>query len=121
MLHKIFLSFSSFIKRKTKFKKAVFREYTDDTFSEQKLTPAEQGLVGPVIWTNFDKDRPRLNVHFKNLASRNYSLHVGGGLYMDKSGVDNTAKASEGKKSDFCFHRTCVYFNIFQYHTESEL
>ena len=91
------LFFSSYNIKKTKFKKAVFREYTDETFSEQKAVPAEQGLVGPVIRVNYeDNEDTSVSVHFKNLASRPYSLHVGSGLYMDKGLFDNTAKSWEG-------------------------
>ncbi|XP_071298743.1 coagulation factor VIII isoform X2 [Agelaius tricolor] len=66
------------------YRKAVFVEYPDGSFTEPKLKPAWMGLLGPTI---------RAEVHdtvvitFKNLASRPYSLHAVGVSYW---------KASEG-------------------------
>ncbi|KAF2974191.1 hypothetical protein EK904_013054 [Melospiza melodia maxima] len=66
------------------YRKAVFVEYPDGSFTQPKLKPAWMGLLGPTI---------RAEVHdtvvitFKNLASRPYSLHAVGVSYW---------KASEG-------------------------
>ncbi|XP_039573364.1 coagulation factor VIII isoform X2 [Passer montanus] len=67
-----------------RYRKAVFVEYPDGSFTQPKLKPAWMGLLGPTI---------RAEVHdtvvitFKNLASRPYSLHAVGVSYW---------KASEG-------------------------
>ncbi|XP_021390197.3 coagulation factor VIII [Lonchura striata] len=67
-----------------RYRKAVFVEYPDGSFTQPKLKPAWMGLLGPTI---------RAEVHdtvvimFKNLASRPYNLHAVGVSYW---------KASEG-------------------------
>uniref|UniRef100_A0A674GX72 Coagulation factor VIII n=1 Tax=Taeniopygia guttata TaxID=59729 RepID=A0A674GX72_TAEGU len=67
-----------------RYRKAVFVEYPDSSFTQPKLKPAWMGLLGPTI---------RAEVHdtvvitFKNLASRPYNLHAVGVSYW---------KASEG-------------------------
>ena len=81
-------------KKRTKFKKAAYREYTDNTFKEEVSHDPDLGIVGPVI-KGYRGDR--IQVHFKNLASRPYSLHVHGGIYRDKGNTDYTSKASEGR------------------------
>ncbi|XP_068815645.1 coagulation factor V [Struthio camelus] len=67
-----------------KYKKVIFRSYTDSTFT----TPLEEneyeehlGILGPVIRAEVDDV---ILVHFKNLASRPYSLHAHG-LFYEKS------------------------------------
>ncbi|CAN8188416.1 unnamed protein product [Coccothraustes coccothraustes] len=70
------------------YRKAVFVEYPDGSFTQPKLKPAWMGLLGPTI---------RAEVHdtvvitFKNLASRPYNLHAVGVSYW---------KASEGAGYD---------------------
>ncbi|XP_043341491.1 coagulation factor V [Cervus canadensis] len=72
----------------TVYKKVVFRKYLDSTFT--KLDPQGEyeehlGILGPVIRAEVDDV---IQVRFKNLASRPYSLHAHGLSYE---------KSSEGK------------------------
>ncbi|XP_071964976.1 hephaestin-like protein [Antedon mediterranea] len=63
------------------YKKAVYREYTDATFTQQKVrTPEEEhhGYLGPVIKAEVGDV---INVTFRNLATRNYSIHAQGVMY----------------------------------------
>ncbi|KAG7282039.1 hypothetical protein CRUP_020144 [Coryphaenoides rupestris] len=54
-----------------KYIKAVYREYTDSTYSTPTPRPAWAGIQGPVIHA---RAGDRLVVHFKNLASKSYSI-----------------------------------------------
>ncbi|GCC38702.1 hypothetical protein chiPu_0017218 [Chiloscyllium punctatum] len=61
-----------------KYKKVVYREYTDKTFTKQKKrTTKEEHLEiqGPLLHA---KDGDKLKIVFKNLASRPYSIHAQG-------------------------------------------
>ncbi|XP_013926861.1 PREDICTED: coagulation factor V-like [Thamnophis sirtalis] len=76
---------------RTTFKKAIFRSYLDDTF--QTPSPGGEyekhlGILGPIIRAEVDDV---IQVQFKNLASRPYSLHAHGLLYE---------KSSEGRSYD---------------------
>ena len=75
----------------TTFRKAIYREYTDSTFSTLKPRPAEWehlGLVGPVLRAEVGDT---IKVIFKNNATRPYSIHPHGVFY---------AKESEGSGYD---------------------
>ncbi|NXH15516.1 FA8 factor, partial [Bucco capensis] len=66
------------------YKKAVFVEYPDASFTQPKPKPAWMGLLGPTIRAEvYDT----VVITFKNLASRPYNLHAVGVSYQ---------KASEG-------------------------
>ncbi|XP_062358841.1 coagulation factor VIII isoform X1 [Cinclus cinclus] len=66
------------------YRKAVFVEYLDASFTQPRLKPAWMGLLGPTIRAEvYDT----VVITFKNLASRPYSLHAVGVSYW---------KASEG-------------------------
>ncbi|XP_057403185.1 coagulation factor V isoform X2 [Balaenoptera acutorostrata] len=76
------------VSKDTIYKKVVFRKYLDSTFN--KLDPRGEyeehlGILGPIIRAEVDDV---IQVHFKNLASRPYSLHAHGLSYE---------KSSEGK------------------------
>ena len=61
--------------------KVVYREFTNDQFSQQKLrTAAEQhlGIVGPMLHAEVGDT---IEVVFKNNANRNYSVHPHGLYY----------------------------------------
>lgn len=60
------------------YRKAIFRGYTDETFSQQIETPAWMGFLGPVIRAEVGDE---VHVVFKNLASRPYSIHPHGVHY----------------------------------------
>ncbi|KAJ3589453.1 hypothetical protein NHX12_010298 [Muraenolepis orangiensis] len=74
------------------YKKAMFRQYTDEAFTRQVPRPAWLGYLGPVIKAEVGN---HIVVHLKNMASRNYSIHPHGvfyekgdegALYPDQSG-----------------------------------
>ena len=62
-------------------KKAIYREYTDATFAQQKQRNKEEehlGIMGPMIKAEVGDT---IEVIFKNLASREYSIHPHGLFY----------------------------------------
>lgn len=65
-----------------KYKKAMFREFTDATFTTKKERKSEYekhlGLMGPVIKAEVGDT---VEVVFKNMASREYSVHSDGLFY----------------------------------------
>ncbi|XP_058898134.1 coagulation factor V isoform X1 [Kogia breviceps] len=72
----------------TIYKKVVFRKYLDSTFNKPDPRGEYEehlGILGPIIRAEVDDV---IQVHFKNLASRPYSLHAHGLSYE---------KSSEGK------------------------
>ncbi|XP_053482810.1 coagulation factor V isoform X2 [Ictalurus furcatus] len=67
-----------------KYKKAVFTQYTDESFkerAEQKQRKKELGILGPVIRAQI---RDIIKIVFKNKASRPYSMYPHG-LTIDKA------------------------------------
>uniref|UniRef100_A0A8C7MX55 Coagulation factor VIII n=1 Tax=Oncorhynchus kisutch TaxID=8019 RepID=A0A8C7MX55_ONCKI len=82
-----------------KYIKAVYREYTDSTYSVPKPTPTWAGIQGPVIHAQASD---RVVVHFKNLASQPYSISPVGVSYWKQSegaGYDD-ATSSQEKEDD---------------------
>ncbi|KAH0625018.1 hypothetical protein JD844_033026 [Phrynosoma platyrhinos] len=76
---------------KTVYRKAIFKSYQDDTFKIPSIGGEYEehlGILGPVIRAEVDDV---IQVQFKNLATRSYSLHAHG-LYYEKS--------SEGRSYD---------------------
>lgn len=67
-----------------KYKKALYSEYTDGTFTKTIDKPAWLGLLGPVIKAEVGD---KVSVHVKNFASRPYTFHAHGVTYT---------KANEG-------------------------
>ncbi|KAM4608866.1 coagulation factor V [Polymixia lowei] len=66
------------------YKKAVYTQYTDETFTvraETKQKKAEVGILGPVIRAQI---RDVVTIVFKNMASRPYSIYPHG-LTIEKS------------------------------------
>ncbi len=66
------------------YRKAVYREYTDATFTALKPRPPEWahlGMLGPVLRAEVGES---IHVFFKNNASRPYSMHPHG-VFYDKS------------------------------------
>ena len=75
----------------TTYRKAVYREYTDASFSTLKPRPPQEqylGILGPIIHAEVGDT---IKIVFKNKASRPYSVHAHGVLYD---------KASEGVAYD---------------------
>ncbi|KAM7336184.1 hypothetical protein ACRRTK_004677 [Alexandromys fortis] len=75
--------------RDTTYKKVVFRKYLDSTFTRRDPRAEYEehlGILGPVIRAEVDDV---IQVRFKNLASRPYSLHAHG-LFYEKSSEGKT-------------------------------
>ena len=74
------------------YKKAIYREYTDATFSKLKPRVPEErylGLLGPILRGEVGDT---IKVVFKNKATRPYSMHPHGVLYeKDSEGRDAPA------------------------------
>jgi len=67
------------------YRKAVYREYTDETFAHLKPRAPEwehMGILGPVIRAEVGDT---IKVYFKNNATRPYSLHPHGVFYNKDS------------------------------------
>jgi manganese oxidase len=83
------------------YKKAVYREYTDDTFATLKPRTAEDaylGLLGPVLRAEVGDT---IKVVFKNNATHPFSMHPHGVLYQkDSEGADYNDATSGADKSD---------------------
>ncbi|XP_008278557.1 coagulation factor VIII [Stegastes partitus] len=82
-----------------KYIKAVYREYTDSTYTVPKPRPPWTGIQGPVIVA---QATDRVVVHFKNLASQPYSISPVGITYWKQSegaGYDD-ATAGQEKEDD---------------------
>ncbi|XP_051521589.1 hephaestin-like protein 1a isoform X2 [Myxocyprinus asiaticus] len=80
------------------YKKAVYRQYTDDSYTTEIPKPAWLGFLGPIL-------RAEVNdvmvVHLKNFASRPYSLHPHGVFYeKDSEGALYPDGTSGRDKSD---------------------
>ncbi|XP_031718703.1 coagulation factor VIII [Anarrhichthys ocellatus] len=65
-----------------KYVKAVYREYTDSTYTVPKPRPAWTGIQGPVIVAQAGET---VMIHFKNLASQSYSISPVGITYWKQS------------------------------------
>uniref|UniRef100_A0A803SNH6 ferroxidase n=1 Tax=Anolis carolinensis TaxID=28377 RepID=A0A803SNH6_ANOCA len=64
----------------SKYKKAIYREYTDGTFRTQKERRNGEehlGILGPFLWAEVGDV---LNIVFRNNATRPYSIHAHGVL-----------------------------------------
>ncbi|XP_071378036.1 ferroxidase HEPHL1-like [Centroberyx affinis] len=62
----------------SRYKKVVYREYTDETFKIQKERPLNQqhlGILGPIIRAEVGE---QILIKFRNNASRPYSIHAHG-------------------------------------------
>nr|XP_015802198.2 coagulation factor VIII [Nothobranchius furzeri] len=85
-----------------KYIKAVYRDYTDSTYTVPKSRAAWTGIQGPVIVTQAGET---VVVHFKNLASKPYSISPVGITYWKQSegaGYDDST-AGEEKDDDAVF------------------
>ena len=58
--------------------KVLYREFTDEAFTEEKPHPRYLGLLGPIIKGEVGDT---LNVHFKNMANRSFTMHPHGVFY----------------------------------------
>lgn len=74
------------------YKKAVYIQYTDGTFTNDEPKPNWLGFLGPVIRAEVGDE---IVVHLKNFATRQYSIHPHGVLYK---------KDSEGRMGFILFY-----------------
>src|SRR5208283_780576 len=83
------------------YKKAIYREYTDASFSTLKVRAAEEqylGLLGPILRGEVGDT---LKIVFQNHASHPYSMHPHGVLYKkDSEGADYNDGTSGADKAD---------------------
>ena len=83
------------------YKKAIYREYTDATFSTLKPRPRDEqylGLVGPILRGAVGDT---IKVVFKNNATHPYSMHPHGVFYdKDGEGADYNDGTSGAQKED---------------------
>nr|XP_061793417.1 coagulation factor VIII-like [Nerophis lumbriciformis] len=85
-----------------KYIKAVYREYTDASYTVLKPRPPWTGIQGPVIVT---QPLERVIIHFKNMASQPYSISPVGITYWKQSegaGYDDSTGGKE-KEDDAVF------------------
>uniref|UniRef100_UPI0010A077F5 LOW QUALITY PROTEIN: hephaestin-like protein 1 n=1 Tax=Podarcis muralis TaxID=64176 RepID=UPI0010A077F5 len=64
------------------YKKAIFKQFTDDTYSQEIPKPSWLGFLGPVLRA---EERDTFIIHLKNFASRPYSVHPHGVFYEKDS------------------------------------
>jgi len=85
------------------YKKAVYREYTDATFSKLKQRSAEDqylGIMGPILRGAVGDT---IKIVFKNNATHPYSMHPHGVFYEKHSeGADYNDNTSVADKEDGC-------------------
>ncbi|XP_068135334.1 ceruloplasmin-like [Hyperolius riggenbachi] len=84
------------------YKKVVYREFTDSTFTKEKPRPREQehlGILGPLIMAQIGDT---VKITFKNMASHPYSIQAHGVNYqMDMGGAFyKTDNESEGSTTN---------------------
>ena len=84
-------------------KKAMYREYTDATFSTLKKRSPEEaylGIMGPILRGAVGDT---IKIVFKNNATHPYSMHPHGVLYeKDSEGADYNDGTSGKDKEDGC-------------------
>lgn len=67
------------------YKKAVYRHYTDGSYSTEIPKPPWLGFLGPILRAEVGDV---IVIHLKNFASRPYSLHPHGVFYNKDSEGD---------------------------------
>jgi len=94
------------------YRKALYREYTDETFARLKPRPAEwesSGILGPILRAEVGDT---IRVVFKNNATHPYSMHPHGVFYKkDSEGALYEDGTSGSDKVDDAVPpgKTCVY------------
>ncbi len=96
-------------------KKAVYREYTDGTFTTLKArAPEEQylGILGPVLRAEVGDT---IKVVFRNNATHPFGMHPHGVLYAkDSEGADYNDGTSGADKEDACVAPGATHTYIWQ-------
>ncbi|XP_072126678.1 coagulation factor V-like isoform X1 [Mobula birostris] len=82
------------------YRKAVFVEFKDSSFLTPEAKPLWMGILGPTIRAEVND---KVVIHFKNLASRPYSIHPFGISYwkMSEGASYNDHTSTYEKKDDF--------------------
>ena len=85
----------------TVYRKAIYREYTDETFAHLKARPPEwehAGILGPILRAEVGDT---IRILFRNNASRPYSMHPHGVFYdKDSEGAPYDDGTSGKDKED---------------------
>jgi FtsP/CotA-like multicopper oxidase with cupredoxin domain len=83
------------------YKKAVYREFTGESFATQKVRPADEqylGVMGPILRGEVGDT---IRIVFRNMASHPYSMHPHGVFYeKDSEGADYNDGTSGADKGD---------------------
>uniref|UniRef100_A0A673KH19 ferroxidase n=1 Tax=Sinocyclocheilus rhinocerous TaxID=307959 RepID=A0A673KH19_9TELE len=82
------------------YKKAIYKQYTDASYSQEISKPTWLGYLGPILRAEV---HDVIIVHLKNYASRRYSIHPHGVFYAKDSegalypdGTSDTLKKDDG-------------------------
>lgn len=82
----------------TVYKKVLYREYSDGTFTKERPHPPHLGILGPIIKGEVGDT---IKVHFKNMANRPYTVHPHGIFYSKANeGAIYADHSSEEQKRD---------------------
>ena len=84
----------------TEYRKALYREYTDETFAHLKPRPTEwesAGILGPILRAEVGDT---IKIVFKNNATRPYSMHPHGVFYDKDSEGSPYDDGTSGKDKD---------------------
>lgn len=110
--HILVVSFSNFLRHASIFlqggphrigsiyKKAVFKEYTDASYSRLSPRPDWLGFLGPILRAEVDET---IVVHLKNFATRNYSMHPHGVFYEKDTEGKMFHTTGYRQKNSWCF------------------
>ncbi|MGH9700205.1 MAG: multicopper oxidase domain-containing protein [Candidatus Acidiferrales bacterium] len=82
------------------YRKAIYREYTDGTFTHLKPRPPEwahAGILGPILRAEVGDT---IRVTFKNNATHPYSMHPHGVFYLKDSEGSQYADGTSGADKD---------------------
>uniref|UniRef100_A0A8D0NVY9 ferroxidase n=1 Tax=Sus scrofa TaxID=9823 RepID=A0A8D0NVY9_PIG len=79
------------------YKKAVYRHYTDETYSTEIPKPPWLGFLGPILRAEVGDV---IVIHLKNFASRPYSLHPHGVFYNKDSEGALYPDGTSGRNKD---------------------
>lgn len=82
----------------TRYRKVIYRGYTDETFSQVLPQPAWQGLLGPTLHVEVGDT---LKVVFRNNAARPYSIYVRG---LPTSRTSEAAPVPPGETRTYKWH-----------------
>jgi len=81
----------------------VYRQYTNDSYSQEIPKPAWLGFLGPILRAEVDDV---VEVHLKNFATRPYSLHPHGVFYK---------KDSEGRNIISLYQFPYLAYSLFSH------